>query len=107
MKLSSANISIYQLNEDRDKPDLLRQTFSGSENSQLCYVGSDNKTVHVNIFSSTFNQRNSTYYVLVENNFVNSQTLNEPLIGIYDKLWVFSTSNLFFSFLKKIMFIFH
>ena len=100
MELSSANISIYQQSEDRSKPDLLRQTFSGGK-SQLCRVGSDGYTIHVQIFNSTFNQPNSTYYVSVDYNFVKSQASGEPLIGIDEKIWKFSTSNLFFLFFKK------
>ncbi|PKK64079.1 hypothetical protein RhiirC2_811632 [Rhizophagus irregularis] len=89
IKLSTANISIFQLNIDPYKPSLLRQTFSG--NSKLCTIGSDNHTVHIPIFRSTFNQPDSSYYVAVENNFVISQARNEPLLGINEKTWIFST----------------
>ncbi|RGB34263.1 hypothetical protein C1646_760736 [Rhizophagus diaphanus] len=89
IKFSTANISIFQLNDDPYKPRLLRQTFSGD--SKLCTIGSDNHTVHIPIFRSTFNQPNSSYYVAVENNFVISQARNEPLLGITEKTWMFST----------------
>ncbi|POG58553.1 hypothetical protein GLOIN_2v1885764 [Rhizophagus irregularis DAOM 181602=DAOM 197198] len=89
VKLSTANVSIFQLSDDPDKPDLLRQTFSGDY--KLCTVGHDNYTVHIPIFESTFSQPNSSYYVLVENNFVISQERDEPLIGIKEKLWMLST----------------
>ncbi|RGB28059.1 hypothetical protein C1646_768306 [Rhizophagus diaphanus] len=89
VRLSTANISIFQLNDDPYKPSLLRQTISG--NSQLCTVGSDNHTVHIPIFSSTFNQPNSTYNVMVDNNFVISQVRNEPILGINEKIWIIST----------------
>jgi hypothetical protein len=98
VKLSTANVSIFQLSNDPDKPDLLRQTFSGDY--KLCTVGHDNYTVHIPIFESTFSQPNSSYYVLVENNFVISQERDEPLIGIKEKLWMLSTSNIHI-FLKK------
>ncbi|PKK56509.1 hypothetical protein RhiirC2_799853, partial [Rhizophagus irregularis] len=62
VKLSTVNVSIFQQNGDKYKPDLLRQTFLGD--SKLCTIGSDNYTVHIPIFESTFNQQNSTYYVL-------------------------------------------
>ncbi|GBC21438.2 hypothetical protein GLOIN_2v1531528 [Rhizophagus irregularis DAOM 181602=DAOM 197198] len=50
VKLPTAN----ELNDDKYKPDLLRQT--------------------------TFNQQNSTYYMFVENNFAISQERDEPLL---------------------------
>jgi hypothetical protein len=99
VKLSTANVSIFQQSDDPSKPDLLRQTFSGDH--KLCTVGSDNYTVHIPIFESTFSQPNSSYYVLVDNNFVISQERDEPLMGIIKKnIWTFSTSNIYIFFLK-------
>ncbi|RGB40278.1 hypothetical protein C1646_800343 [Rhizophagus diaphanus] len=77
------------INGDLYKPNLLRQTISGD--SKLCTVGSDNHTVHIPIFSSTFNQPNSSYHVVIDNNFVISQERNEPLLGIIGKTWMIST----------------
>ncbi|PKC09225.1 hypothetical protein RhiirA5_398862 [Rhizophagus irregularis] len=77
------------LNDDPYKPRLLRQTISGD--SKLCTIGSDNHTVHIPIFSSTFNQPNSSYNVVINNNFVISQERNEPLLGINKKIWMIST----------------
>ncbi|PKY62021.1 hypothetical protein RhiirA4_487798, partial [Rhizophagus irregularis] len=42
VKLFTGNVSIFQLNDDKYKPGLLRQTFSGD--SKLCTIGSDNHT---------------------------------------------------------------
>jgi hypothetical protein len=92
VKLSTANVSIYQQSDDPSKPDLLRQTFSGDY--KLCTVGSDNYTVHIPIFESTFSQPNSSYYVLVNNNFVISQERDEPLLGIGHNIWTLSTGNI-------------
>ncbi|CAB4414769.1 unnamed protein product [Rhizophagus irregularis] len=89
VRLSTANISIFQLNDDPSKPRLLRQSISGD--SKLCTIGSDNHTVHIPIFSSTFNQPNSSYNVVINNNFVISQERNEPLLGINKKIWMIST----------------
>ncbi|CAB4414758.1 unnamed protein product [Rhizophagus irregularis] len=89
VRLSTANISIFQLNDNPSKPRLLRQTISGD--SKLCTIGSDNHTVHIPIFSSTFNQPNSSYNVVINNNFVISQERNEPLLGINKKIWMIST----------------
>jgi hypothetical protein len=101
VKLSTGNISIFQLNDDPYKPGLLRQTFSAD--SKLCTIGSDNRTVYIPIFKSTFNQPNSSYYVVVENNFISSQARNEHLIGIKEKKWIFSISNIHI-FLKLLIF---
>ncbi|PKY29893.1 hypothetical protein RhiirB3_446711 [Rhizophagus irregularis] len=92
VKLSTANVSIFQLSDDPDKPDLLRQMFSGDY--KLCTVGHDNYTVHIPIFESTFSQPNSSYYVLVKNDFVISQERDEPLMGVREKIWTFSTKPL-------------
>ncbi|PKY21346.1 hypothetical protein RhiirB3_524953 [Rhizophagus irregularis] len=92
VKLSTVNVSIFQQNDDKYKLDLFRQTFLGD--SKLCTIGSDNYTVHIPIFESTFNQQNFTYYVLVENNFVISQERDEPLIGISKNIWTLSTKPL-------------
>ncbi|PKC59026.1 hypothetical protein RhiirA1_540726 [Rhizophagus irregularis] len=77
VRLSTANISIFQLNDNPYKPSLLRQTFS--EESKLCTVESNNYTRHIPIFSSTFNQPNSSYHVVIE-----------PLLGINEKTWMLS-----------------
>jgi hypothetical protein len=90
VKLSTGNISIFQLNDDPFKPGLLQQMFSAD--SKICTIGSDNRTVLIPIFKSTFNQPDSSYYVVVENNFVRNQARNEPIIGIKEKEWIFSTS---------------
>ncbi|PKC56092.1 hypothetical protein RhiirA1_474523 [Rhizophagus irregularis] len=47
VKLSTGNVSIFQLNDDQYKPGLLRQTFSGD--SKLCTIGSDNHTREMNL----------------------------------------------------------
>jgi hypothetical protein len=101
VKLSTGNISIFQLNDDPYKLGLLRQTFSGD--SKLCTIGSDNHTVHIPIFKSTFNQPNTSYYVVIENNFVSNQVTNEPLVGIKEKKWIFLISNIHI-FLKLLIF---
>ncbi|RGB35107.1 hypothetical protein C1646_814964 [Rhizophagus diaphanus] len=69
VKLSTVNVSIFQLKQD----------------SKLCTIGSDNYTVHIPIFESTFNQQNSTYYVLLKINF-HLLRENEPLFEIKKKI---------------------
>ncbi|PKY50367.1 hypothetical protein RhiirA4_466824 [Rhizophagus irregularis] len=50
--------------------------------------------MHIPIFKSTFSQPNSSYYMLVDNNFVISQERDEPLMGIKDNIWMLSTKPL-------------
>ncbi|RIA85737.1 hypothetical protein C1645_808122, partial [Glomus cerebriforme] len=89
VRLSSANVSIFQKSGEKYEPDLLRQTISGD--SRLCFVGNDNFTVHIPVFGSTFSQSNASYYITIDNDFVMSQKINEPLIGIPENIWMFST----------------
>jgi hypothetical protein len=89
IKLSSSNISIFQVN-DGNGPDILRQTFPG--NSKFCRIDEDGQMIHVEIFNSTFSLPNATYYVKIEGNFVANPTNDEPLVGINKKYWFFSTS---------------
>ncbi|CAG8590312.1 4907_t:CDS:2, partial [Scutellospora calospora] len=84
--LSNSNISIYQQIIGAD--DLLRQRFQGDTSNDVCWLDpKDNKTVIVQILSSTFNEPNGQYYVLIENNFVRRSDSNEALLGIDKNLW--------------------
>ncbi|KAF0453083.1 hypothetical protein F8M41_001798 [Gigaspora margarita] len=79
--LSSSNISIYQYINGTNH-DLLRQRFQGDSSNQFCQIDpNDNKTVIVKVLPSTFNEPNSHYYVVVENNFVKRSDSNEALLG--------------------------
>ncbi|KAG9304884.1 hypothetical protein G9A89_010746 [Geosiphon pyriformis] len=72
---SNANISIYQSTPDGD---LLRQTFSGL--SDWCTIV--NMSLSFQILLSSFNQPGANYYVKMENNFIKSKSLGEPMLGI-------------------------
>ncbi|CAG8533796.1 4914_t:CDS:2 [Diversispora eburnea] len=70
--LSTGNISIWQRNGgmvDNNNKDILRQTISGS-NSKFFTLSNDSKTIQVTILSSTFNQPDNSYYVLIDDGFV-------------------------------------
>ncbi|CAG8666125.1 43771_t:CDS:10, partial [Gigaspora margarita] len=91
--LSSSNISIYQSISGTGH-DLLRQRFQGVSPNQFCQIDpNDNKTVIINVFPSTFNEPNSHYYVVIENNFVKRSGSNEALLGIDKNLWTLVTEN--------------
>ncbi|KAF0453074.1 hypothetical protein F8M41_001790 [Gigaspora margarita] len=89
--LSSSTISIYQ-RINGTQHDLLRQRFQGNSPSQFCRMDpNDNKTIIINVLPSTFNEPNSFYYVVVENNFVRRSDSNEALVGIDEGLWILIT----------------
>ncbi|KAG9299465.1 hypothetical protein G9A89_009418 [Geosiphon pyriformis] len=84
---STANISIYQYRDGAN--DLLRQTFSSR--SDLCTLINNTFTISCQVFPTTFNKRDTSYYVLVDNNFVKTSSANEPLYGIKSHFWNITT----------------
>lgn len=70
------------------------QTQSGL-NSQFVRLLSDNKTIQVEILRSTFNQPNTTYYVLIDNEFVVDEAFGQRLLGVKKNIWVINTSILY------------
>ncbi|GES92184.1 hypothetical protein GLOIN_2v1869233 [Rhizophagus clarus] len=87
--LSNGTITIFQSNGSSN-PGIVRQTINGLNNQE--YVTINNNTVSVTIIESTFNNPGSTYYVMIENTFVSSQLYNEPLPGLSNNIWHFTTS---------------
>jgi len=84
--LSVQNISIYQAKDDGNS--ILRQGFSAK--SGFCtIVSSNDSAVTCQIFKSTFNQPGATYDVVVDNDFVMSKSLNQPLTGVTKGNWVY------------------
>ncbi|CAG8681071.1 2395_t:CDS:10 [Gigaspora margarita] len=72
--------------------DLIKFTGQGDSSNQFCQIDpNDNKTVIVKVLPSTFNEPNSHYYVVVENNFVKRSDSNEALLGIDKNLWTLVT----------------
>ncbi|CAB4484235.1 unnamed protein product [Rhizophagus irregularis] len=85
---SIGTITIFQSNGSSN-PGIVRQTINGLNNQN--YVTFDNDTVSIDIIESTFNNPDSTYYVMIENNFVSTLSYNEPLPGLYSNIWSFTT----------------
>jgi len=83
ISLSNRNITIYLFN---GTDYIIRQTTSG----QFCSIESDNKTVSLNVLSSTFNIQNGEYHISISSNFVKSNDSNDPMVGLYDK-WILYT----------------
>ena len=55
----------------------------------------DGSGVNITVLSSTFNQPSSQYFVLIDDGFVKSRIYQEPIIGIQDDVWTFSTRKYF------------
>ncbi|CAI2166578.1 1978_t:CDS:10 [Funneliformis geosporum] len=88
--LSSGNITIFQL-ENSEK--ILKQTHPGTHPN--CILGSDYKTVTINMLESNFNIPNGTYTVEIAHEFfVDKQTQLAPL-GLRAGNWNFTTENTF------------
>ncbi|CAG8503331.1 5032_t:CDS:10 [Funneliformis mosseae] len=83
--LSNHNIIIFQ--NDRN---IVRQNISGSD-AKFVSLDDDGTTVIVNIIKSTFNRPGESYYVSIENGFVKSRQYQEPIIGLQNKAWFFTT----------------
>lgn len=92
IELSNGNISIWQTSNSGDhNQDILRQSFSGDQ-LQYVSVGSDNMTVTISVFDSTFNMPGQQYYVKVDNGFVKDLRTGQDLLGIRENRWNFNTS---------------
>jgi len=81
--LSNRNITIYLFN---GTDYVICQTTSG----QFCSIESDNKTVFLNVLSSTFNIQNGEYHISISSNFIKSNNSNDPMVGLYNK-WILYT----------------
>ena len=87
--ISTNNFSIYQYNNDDNQP-ILRQSVPG--NSPYFSYSSDKMTINIKVLESTFNQPNSSYYIVVDDNAVKGWTSNQPLLGVLSNNWKFNTS---------------
>ncbi|CAB4398748.1 unnamed protein product [Rhizophagus irregularis] len=86
--LSNGTITIFQSNGSSN-PGIVRQTIKGLNQK---YVTVNNNTVSIDVIEGTFNKPNTTYYVMIENNFVSSLLYNEPLPGLSSNIiWSFTT----------------
>ncbi|CAG8657932.1 12296_t:CDS:2, partial [Funneliformis caledonium] len=84
--LSTGKLTIYQYDEKDNL--ILRQIISG-QNYDYCNVLND--TVSIKILPSTFHKGYAKFGVRVDNNFVKSRKTKEPLLGISENIWTFST----------------
>ncbi|CAG8687316.1 12261_t:CDS:2, partial [Cetraspora pellucida] len=83
------NFSIYQI-DDITKQTKFRKFYSG--NSEDCAISKNTNSVLCNISTSIFNQWNSSYMIVVDNNFVKYSLTDEPIYGIVENIWTFNTN---------------
>ncbi|CAG8799190.1 1401_t:CDS:10, partial [Cetraspora pellucida] len=68
----------------------IQKFYSG--NSEDCAISNNTNSVLCNISTSIFNQWNSSYMIVVDNNFVKYSLTDEPIYGIVESLWTFNTN---------------
>ncbi|CAG8553252.1 10983_t:CDS:2 [Acaulospora morrowiae] len=86
VRLSNGNITIYQQNPDND---LLRQTFSAK--SHFVTLDPNEIDMKVTVLESTFNQPSSSYYVVIDDDFVRAKKTNEAVGGVPPRFWTLNT----------------
>ncbi|CAG8527285.1 6538_t:CDS:10 [Funneliformis mosseae] len=70
----------------------LRQIIPGTNDTFVTQnVDGNLTTVNIKLLNCTLNQPGSRYYVSIENNFVKSRVYQEPLYGVKDHVWTFTT----------------
>ncbi|PKY38449.1 hypothetical protein RhiirA4_537308 [Rhizophagus irregularis] len=70
---------------------IIRQITSVSHNNGDFVKNIDDYTIQIKVINSTFNQPNTMYYIIMDDGFVKSKDLQEPIIGIQDNSWKFMT----------------
>lgn len=84
IQLSNGNLSIIDLNNN-----IIRQNVNKNNGNFINLI--DNNTVEVDIFETTFNRKDTSYYVLVDNGFVKDARVDQELLGIKKGIWNLST----------------
>ncbi|CAB5314796.1 unnamed protein product [Rhizophagus irregularis] len=83
---SNHNITILQ------DGGIIRQITSVSHNNGDFVKNIDGYTIQIKVINSTFNKPNTMYYIIMDDGFVKSKDLQEPIIGIQDNSWKFMTT---------------
>ncbi|CAG8502330.1 7793_t:CDS:2 [Paraglomus brasilianum] len=90
VKPATGNVTIYATDGVKK---YFRQSYSPIS-SQYCQLDKHNQTLTMDVLTSTFNQPNMTYYVVLDNGFVESMEDGEPILGISDGKWKFRTASI-------------
>ncbi|GES87507.1 hypothetical protein GLOIN_2v1834901 [Rhizophagus clarus] len=88
----SPNRNITILQDDGSGNGTMRQSASVDINNKEFVNYIDDYTIEVTVIDSTFNQPNTKYYVLIDDGFVKSKDLQEPILGIQQPVWYFMTT---------------
>ncbi|CAG8460897.1 7292_t:CDS:10 [Acaulospora colombiana] len=91
VSFSTGNIDIFQLSGSYGES-LLRQAYSAS--SIYCNQTADFTTITCQVLNSTFNKPDTTYYVVIESDFVRLNSTSEPLLGVRKLVWKFTTNEI-------------
>ncbi|CAG8627270.1 14285_t:CDS:2, partial [Gigaspora rosea] len=86
ISISSNNLTIYYLDTITNTLNF-RKFYSKNSECNILF----NNTLSCNVTSSIFNQWNATYIIVMDNNFVKFSSTNEPMYGIEEYLWKFTT----------------
>ncbi|PKC02713.1 hypothetical protein RhiirA5_424845 [Rhizophagus irregularis] len=89
---SKVNLSPYRNVTILQDGGIIRQITSVSNDNGNFVEAIDDYTIKIKVIDSTFNQPNTKYYVLIDDGFVESKDLQEPIIGIQDNAWNFNTT---------------
>ena len=87
---SNNNVTICRRDNSQD---ILRQSFPAD--SQYCQLSNDKKTLSIQVLTSTFNIPNKNYYVIVSDNALIQASNGQPLMGIRENTWRFTTGNIY------------
>lgn len=87
IQLSNGNLSIIDLNNN-----IIRQNVNKNNGNFINLI--DNNTVEVDIFETTFNRKDTSYYVTLDNGFVKDARVDQELLGIRKGIWNLSTGML-------------
>ncbi|KAF0411875.1 hypothetical protein F8M41_008142 [Gigaspora margarita] len=86
ISISSSNLTIYYLDTSTNTLNF-RKFYSKNSECHILF----NNTLSCNVTSSIFNQWNATYIIVMDNNFVKFSSTNEPMYGIEEYIWKFTT----------------
>ncbi|CAG8525393.1 3950_t:CDS:2 [Paraglomus occultum] len=89
VKPAAGNVTIYATDGVNK---YFRQSYSPIF-SQYSQSDESNQTLTLDVLTSTFNQPNMTYFVTLDNGFVESMEDSEPILGISDGKWKFRTAS--------------
>ncbi|GBC09588.1 hypothetical protein RclHR1_00090022 [Rhizophagus clarus] len=86
IQLSEGNLSIIDLNNN-----IIRQNVNNNNGNFINLI--DNNTVEIDVFETTFNRKDTSYCISVDNGFVKDARVDQELLGIRKGIWNLYTDN--------------